>query len=100
MAGNNTKVPHVYCFLDTNILLHFQTFNEVDWPKVLNATQVCLVLAPIVLRELDKHKDDYHNERRRNRARVILSQLKPLLEAETLAEQLPQVRNNVSLLAI
>jgi len=100
MVDKNKKIHHVYCFLDTNILLHFQTFNEVDWPKVLNAKQVCLVLAPIVLRELDKHKDDYNNERRRNRVRVILSKLKPLLEAETLIERLPQVRNNVSLLAL
>jgi hypothetical protein len=100
VARNKMKIPHAYCFLDTNILLHFQTFNEVDWPKVVHAKQVCLVLAPIVLRELDKHKHDYNNERRRSRARVILSKLKPLLETVTVAEQLPQVRNNVSLLAL
>jgi hypothetical protein len=27
----------LYCFFDTNILLHFTTFDEVDWLKFLNA---------------------------------------------------------------
>lgn len=100
MADRNNKLPFIYCFLDTNILHHFQTFDEVNWQKILNARQVCLVLAPVVLRELEKHKDDYNNERRRKRARTLLSKLKPLLEAETLADQPPQVRQNVFLLAL
>ncbi len=100
MADKNNKVPLVYCFLDTNILIQFQTYNEVDWPKVLNAKQVCLVLAPIVLRELDKHKTDYNNSRLQRRARMLLPKLNALLEMETAADELPQVRQNVTLMVL
>lgn len=30
-----------YCFLDTNVLLHFQLFDNVDWPKVTGVQQCC-----------------------------------------------------------
>src|SRR6266516_3895674 len=100
MADKTKEFDTLYCFLDTNILHHFQTFDEVDWPSVLHTNQVCLVLAPITLREVDKHKDDYTNERRRKRARMLLSKLKYLLESETTTEQLPQVRRNVTLMAL
>lgn len=100
MADKNNKLPLIYCFLDTNILHHFQMFDEVNWTEVLNAKQVCLVIAPTVLRELNQHKDDYNNERRRNRARMLLSKLKRLLEPEMITDQLPIVRRDVSLMAI
>ena len=68
--------PPVYCFPDTNIFIHFQTFNEVDWNKLLETPQVCLVITPVVFDELNKFKDDSRDERRRKRVRTIL----PLLE--------------------
>ncbi len=71
----------VYGFVDANVLMHFQTFDEVDWPAKLGATHVHLVLAPSVMRELNKFKDDNTNERRKNRVRMLLAKLKPLLNA-------------------
>lgn len=100
MADKNNKVPLVYCFLDTNILLEFETFDDVDWPKVLNAKQVCLVLAPVVISELDKHKTDYNNARRQKRARMLLPKITKLTEIETIADRLPQVRRNVTLMVL
>jgi PIN domain-containing protein len=100
MANKTEKIPYVYCFLDTNILHHFQTFDEVDWPKVLNAKQVCLVLAPVVLSELDKHKTDYNNARRQNRARKLLPKITKLIEGVTISDKLPQVRRNVTLMVL
>src|SRR5258708_184817 len=100
MADKTNKFPLVYCFLDTNILIQFQTFDEVEWPRILHAKKVCLVLAPIVLRELDKHKTDYNNSRLQKRARMILSKLNRLLETETAADVLPQVRRNVTLMTL
>src|SRR6266571_9332909 len=96
MADDNKKIPHVHCFLDTNILLEFQTFNEVDWLKVLNAKRVCLVLAPIVIHELDKHKSDYTITRRQKRARMLLSKISKLFDEVNAGESV-QVRPNVSL---
>ncbi len=69
----------LYCFFDTNILLHFTTFDEVDWLKFLNAPQVYLMLTRPVLRELDKFKDDRTVVWRRNRARMLLSKIDGLL---------------------
>src|SRR5258708_3884979 len=69
----------LYCFFDTNILLHFTTFDEVDWLKFLNAPQVYLMLTRPVLRELDKFKDDRTVAWRRNRARILLSKIDGLL---------------------
>src|SRR6266536_4948675 len=98
MARKKDKA-HIYCFIYTNILYHFQMFDQVDWPKILYAKTVSLVLAPIVLREIEKHKDDT-NERRRQWARSVLSKLKALLEGDTPIDQLPHVRHNVTLLAL
>src|SRR5260370_6204353 len=100
MADKTEKVPYVYCFLDTNILLEFETFDDVEWPKVLNAKQVCLVLAPVVISELDKHKTDYNNARRQKRARMLLPKITKLTDGETIADALPQVRHNVTLLVL
>lgn len=71
----------LHCFPDTNTLIHFQTFDEVDWPTHLSAKAVELVLAPSVLRELDKHKNDPSDSRRSKRARMLNSKLKKLLES-------------------
>lgn len=96
MSRISNKSEALYCFLDTNILIEFQTFNEVDWPKVLNAKQVYLVLAPIVFRELDKHKSNYADTRRRRRARMLVSKLTKLFEEVGPGEAV-QVRPNVTL---
>jgi len=47
-----------YCFIDTNVLIHGKTFDELDWPEIVGASEVCLVLATVVLKELDKHKNE------------------------------------------
>ncbi len=89
----------VYCFLDTSILIQFRTFDEIDWPKVVSAPAVVLVLAPIVLAELNQHKDDYTNEWRRKRARTLVSKLKSFL-GQTGSAPSAKVRPDVSLLDI
>lgn len=71
----------VYGFMDANVFMHFQTFDEIDWSGKLGADHVHLVVAPSVLRELNKYKDDSTNTRRRDRVRSILSKLKPLLNS-------------------
>jgi len=43
-------------FADTNLLLHYQLFTEVDWHKQLGGADVTLVLAPVVVSEVDDHK--------------------------------------------
>ena len=35
-----TDFDEIYCFLDANVLIHFQMFDEVDWAKLLKAAKV------------------------------------------------------------
>jgi hypothetical protein len=44
-------------FLDTNIFLHYRSVEQIDCRRLLDAGQVELLVAPIVLRELDAQKD-------------------------------------------
>lgn len=98
MAPKDVKDPAVYCFPDTNIFLHFLTFDEVEWTEKLKTKQVYLVLAPIVIRELDKHKGDYTNLKRQRRARMLMPKLLKLIELE--GEGLPKIRENVFLVLL
>src|SRR5260221_9688908 len=87
-----------FLFVDTNILFHFQMFNEVDWPEILASSPVCVVLSPIVLAEVDKHKDSGDDERK-NRARTLVSKFKEFLTGVMPGKPV-RVRNEVYLLDI
>jgi PIN domain len=89
-------IPLTHCFLDTNVFLHFQMFDTVDWPQVLGAQHVCLMLTTIVMEELNRHKDDAKNPGRQKRAREILSKLDDILPTDAAGISVP-VRQNVTL---
>lgn len=69
----------IYCFLDTDVLLHFTNFDQADWVTLLSAKQVYLVLSITVVRELNKHKDDGSKPGLQQRARDLLSKIAKLL---------------------
>jgi rRNA-processing protein FCF1 len=46
----------LYCFLDTNIFLHFESFDNIDWLDELNAKEVTIAISIQVINELDKWK--------------------------------------------
>lgn len=67
-------------FIDTNVLLHFQTFDEVACNKIVGGD--CeLQIAPIIIDELDKHKNN-QNTKIARRARMIAGKLEKLLDGE------------------
>ena len=66
-----------FVFIDTNILLHYQFFRDVDWAKELHAREAVLVFAPVVVEELDRRKWD-GTRRDRARAKKVLKALKNL----------------------
>jgi hypothetical protein len=68
---------HLFVFVDTNVFLHFTFFRDVDWCAELNAPTVTLVLAPVVLDELDDKKRD-GTRRDRERAKTVLRALADL----------------------
>ena len=67
----------VFAFIDTNVLLHYRFFREVNWATELGAEEATLVFAPVVVEELDKRK--WAGARReRVRATKVLKALKEL----------------------
>ncbi len=80
MKNRRARGP-VVAFLDTNIFLHYQPFHQISWTKVLAASEARLVLPPVVVGELDKHKDVHTVQRLRDRAREALRRIrKAILE--------------------
>jgi hypothetical protein len=70
--------PGQLTVLDTNVLLHFQPPEHVDWTTVINAPQVRLVLPLRVVEELDEKKYTARDDLA-DRARRFLGQLRTQL---------------------
>jgi hypothetical protein len=62
-------------FLDTNTFLHYPTLDHIDWPGIIGAKNVVLLVAPIVIRELNRHKDFPTSAKTRDRASAALRRL-------------------------
>lgn len=65
---------------DSNVFLEFEDFANIDWPGVLGAKEVTLVITYTVLRELDKHKTA--RDRRRDTAISATRRLEALLTGQ------------------
>ena len=59
-----------YLFLDTNIFLHFQNFEQIPWQKLIGDADFKIIVSDIVAEEIDKHKDSARGKIQR-RAKVI-----------------------------
>lgn len=66
--------PLATIFIDTNIFLHFNFFDEIKWEEVVNSNNVKIIIAPIVIAELDKHKYN-SNPKIAQRAKKVLQKL-------------------------
>lgn len=55
LGGGTTEdaVSDVILFIDTNVLLHYQRLEQIDWPALTQAQSVLIVLPPVVFRELN-----------------------------------------------
>lgn len=68
-----------YLFLDTNIFIHYKGYEDIPWQSLLNTSDsVKVVLASIVLREINGHKDNSKG-RVRNKARKISEKFNNIL---------------------
>ncbi|MBF4483105.1 PIN domain-containing protein [Dehalococcoides mccartyi] len=65
-------------FLDTNVFLHYQPFDQIVWPKILQVSEVTIIVPPIIIRELNKHKELGAKQRVRERAGLVLKKLSSL----------------------
>lgn len=62
-----------YLFVDTNILLHFKAFDEIKWKDFIES-EFQIVIAPVILYELDKHKYN-NNPKISKRSKGIVSKI-------------------------
>jgi len=69
------KNATAFVFLDTNIFLQFRDFDQIDWLRELGYQRVCLVIAPIILTELESFRYDRESQRRQQRSRKALRDL-------------------------
>jgi rRNA-processing protein FCF1 len=70
----------VGAFLDTMIYLHYRPVAEIDWQRVLGAARVDIVVPRIIIRELDRHKNNRASSRISERARRTLAWLEQAVE--------------------
>jgi hypothetical protein len=68
-------------FIDTQIFLHFTFFTDIDWSAVADASEVTIMMPPIVLRELEKHKYNQKDETLRRRAENASAKLAELFRS-------------------
>ena len=85
----------VFVFIDTNVLLQYRLFDEVDWPKELGIPQLTLVFAPVIFVELDKFKWG-GTRRQKERTRSVLKKLNAL----ALSMSPVQVRRSVDAIGL
>ncbi|MCB8978776.1 MAG: hypothetical protein H6657_15260 [Ardenticatenaceae bacterium] len=62
-------------YLDTNILLHYQPFDQINWPKIVNAKSVTIVFPPLTIRELNNHKELHPRPHIKKRAGEMIKRL-------------------------
>lgn len=67
-------------FLDTNIFLHYQLFDQIDWSSVFDVQTVEIIIPPVTVHELNKHKDTHLRPRVRSRAADVIKKLLGLFE--------------------
>jgi hypothetical protein len=68
-------------YLDTNVFLHYQPFNQINWLEVVKAESVIIVFPPVIVRELNKHKDSHPRAQIRKRAGETIKRLYGLLDS-------------------
>jgi len=68
-----------FCYLDTNSLLHYKYFLDIDWCKALKLKKITLIICRPVLNELDKKKYNHPNKKIRERARKITIKINSFL---------------------
>lgn len=83
-----TRVADVYpthcLFPDTNVLLHYQRLDQVDWCALVGRKLVTLLISPVVVRELDEQKYKQTSRRLKKRAAELIGYLSGLVSDSTL----------------
>ena len=85
------RLPVTLVFVDANTAMHFLRPDQIDWCGLVDASEVVLVAAPVLLRELENQKIFNGSRKLRSRAADYIRWLHPFVRnAET--EVRPGVR--------
>jgi PIN domain len=71
------RILHMKKYLvpDTNVFLHFPPIADIDWLSISGSEEATILIAPVVLKELNRHKDAPTNYKLRDRATKVLKEL-------------------------
>lgn len=69
-------------FLDTNCLIHYQLFSEVNWKKEFKDDCVVLVICPAVIKELDYKKFAEQDINIRERCQLVIRKLSDCIDGK------------------
>jgi len=67
----------VHIFIDTNIFLHFEYYAKINWLKYCTTQSCKLIICPIIIDELDKHKRG--NDKISERAKKALQSFEEII---------------------
>ena len=67
-----------YIVLDSNILLHYKSFEDIPWQEELDCGEITIVLTAMVLEEIDKKKDQEKGKIQK-RAKAVASRIGEIL---------------------
>lgn len=66
-----------YLFLDTNVLLHFNSYTDVKWNEIIGSPDFTICITPIVIAELDKYKNS-PNKKINKKAKTNLNRIEQI----------------------
>ena len=65
-----------YLFLDTNIYLHYLDIEQIKWKDIIEDSDFTIVVPRVVLREIDKHKDQSRGKIQKRAKKTLQSFLR------------------------
>jgi hypothetical protein len=77
--------------LATNVVLHFQRFDQVDWCELTGCPECTIVIAPILLRELEQKRISAASSLLRDRAGAMIEYLVSKMELTAPVEISPNI---------
>ncbi len=70
----------VFVFVDTNVAMHFKRADQIDWATLTGSSTVTLVIAPVLITELEEQKVKNDSRKLRQRAAEQVRWLDTLLD--------------------
>jgi hypothetical protein len=86
-----TMLTRIY--IDTNIFLHYQPFDQIDWSEIAKSDNVLLIIPPVTIRELNHYKDSQSRLHIKKRSSEAIRKLTQLFDTGITAK----LRDNVSI---